>query len=250
MKVERLIVLVLSASSQVQSIHEDDMRDGYALAVKFLDKHKADVAKNWREIANGAGLEVAGHGAGQIGKHAALVVHCLDGKLVGDQALEQFLDGAKSCGMYILLHGIHGMVTPSTAITSFLSPDFVAKLVNSMCPAKHFVLLKVNIVGCTLARKPGKGQGGKELKKVRASLGKAGSWSQAFCKALAREETMVAAYTDAVYVVRDNNPEFVTFGVDGSQRPHGSDLGQKAVSVPDGNDTKIDMVAAHRTTVK
>ena len=41
MKVERLIVLVLSASSQVQSIHEDDMRDGYALAVKFLDKHGA-----------------------------------------------------------------------------------------------------------------------------------------------------------------------------------------------------------------
>lgn len=61
---------------------------------------------------------------------------------------------------------------------------------------------------------------------------------------------MVAAYTEAVYVVRDNNPEFKTFGVDESQQPKGSKLGQKTFGIQFGTDMKIEMVAAHRTTVK
>ncbi len=72
MEVERLIVLVLSASKQLEDIQIEDKRDGYALAVKFLDKRKADIAKGWREVANGAGLDVAGHGAGQIGNSRPL----------------------------------------------------------------------------------------------------------------------------------------------------------------------------------
>lgn len=251
MEVERLIVLVLSAETQRNEIQEADKRDGYALAVKFLNKRKAEIAKGWQEVANGAGFDVAGHGAAQIGKHAAMVVHCRDGKLLTElDVITAFLRDAKTCGIYILMHGIHGMAIPNEASATFLSPEYVAKLAGTMCPKKTISLLKVNIVGCTLAMKPEAGQGDKKLRKVRKAISKAGSWAQAFCKALERRETMVAAYTDAVYVVRDENPEFKTFGVDGSQRPEGSKLGQKAVGIQTGTDKKIEMVAAHRTTVK
>lgn len=246
MEVARLIVLVLSATGQAQDIQEDDRRDGYALAVKFLSQRKANIEQGWEAVANGAALDVAGHGAAQIGKHSALVVHCLDGKLRTPlEDIAAFLKEAKTCGVYILMHGIHGMVTPNDAAGGCLSPKSVAKLINTLCPRKTINLSKVNIVGCTLARKPD-GQQGKQ--KARKQITKAGSWAQAFCDELERSDTMVAAYTEAVYVVRDNNPEFKTFGVDESLRPQGSKLGQKSVTL--GEDIKMETVAAHRTKVK
>jgi hypothetical protein len=185
MEVERLIVLVLSAETQRNEIQEADKRDGYALAVKFLNKRKAEIAKGWQEVANGAGFDVAGHGAAQIGKHAAMVVHCRDGKLLTElDVITAFLRDAKTCGIYILMHGIHGMAIPNEASATFLSPEYVAKLAGTMCPKKTISLLKVNIVGCTLAMKPEAGQGDKKLRKVRKAISKAGSWAQAFCRRL------------------------------------------------------------------
>jgi hypothetical protein len=256
MEVQRLIVLVLSYSAkkaaQAEAMaeqHADDQRDGYALAVKFLDRRKASITANWQTVANGAGLEVAGHGAAQIGnKHAAIVVHSVDGKVrTESDVIKAFLKGADTCGFYILMHGMHGMALPNGAAGTFMSPGHVAKQIDSMCPQK-IKLLKVNVVGCTLASKPSHGQGDET---VRHAIKEAGSWAQALCAALHREDTMVAAYTEAVYVVRDKNPEFRTMGVDGDPyRPKESKLGQKAVNLGSMEDKKIEQVRAHRANVK
>lgn len=205
---------------------------------------------SWEKVANGAGFELAGHEAGQIGKHNALVVECLD--LQPKATLEDvaaFLKGAKTWGMYILMHGQNGLPTPFEQAKTAGSPDHVAALVHALCP-KDVALLKVNIVACTLARKPHDGPGGKAIKKERGVVEKAGSWAQAFCKSLKRTETMVAAYSEAVYVVRENNPEFKTFGVDGAEPPKGTTLGQKAVERGLKGNSDIQAVKAHRTEVK
>jgi hypothetical protein len=254
MEVERLIVLVLSATGGSHGhsplVQAGDQRDGLALAGRFLSKRTGKVEEAWEKIANGAGQEIAGYGAAQIGKHSAIVVHYLDGKprTASLQDIATFLKDAASCGIYIVMHGLDGMISPSTkAAEKCLSPKSVAQEVNKLCPQK-IKLLKVNIVGCTLARSPGGDHGSQKL---RAKLVKAGSWAQAFCQELKRKETMVASYTEAVYVVRDNNTE-LNASVDGlsgeSLRPQGSQLGQKAVE--SSPDAKIDTVAAHRTKVK
>jgi len=251
MEVERLIVMVLSATGQLDVIQQADHRDGYALAVKFMDKRKAAVETGWADIANGVGHDVAGHGAGQLGKHAAVVVHYLDGKpRASSHDVVTFLKGAATCGVYILMHGLHGMPVPSNkSADKFLSPKSVAAEVNKLCPQGKIQLLKVNIVGCTLAENPKGSDHGS--KKARKPVIAAGSWAQAFCGQLQRKETMVAAYSDAVYVARANNREFGS-GIDDKEKipmPQGLHLGQKAVNPP-GNDSKFEPVAAHRTRVK
>lgn len=251
MKVDRLIVLVLHSSMRKdEDGRAEDLRDGYALGAKFQKKHGNAKETSWEEVANGAGFEVAGHEAGQIGKHNAVVVECLDLEpKVSREHMSDFLKGAKTCGMYILMHGQNGLPTPFEQAKTAGSPDQVAALVLSLCP-KDFALLKVNIVACTLARKPHDGPGGPKIKKQRDVVTKAGSWAQAFCRALKRTETMVAAYSEAVYVVRENNPEFKTPGVDGAEPPKGTTLGQKAVERGLKGNSDIQAVKAHRTEVK
>lgn len=246
MKVERLIVLVMSDSEQPAI--EDDVRDGYALATKFLQRSNAALVDGWLAAANGAALATAGNGAAQIGnKHAALVVHSLNGSLTPDmKAIGEFLKGAKVCGMYLVMHGMNGLPTPFLRVRNVLDPKTMAKLTNELFPLKTYDLLKVNVVACTLAKTPWEGPGGKKVKKQRESITTSGSWTQAFCKELGRAQTMVAAYTDAVFVIRDDNPEFKTFGVEGDDRPKGSLLGQKAVNV----NGKIEMASLHRGTAK
>jgi hypothetical protein len=246
MKVERLIVLVMSDSGQPAI--EDDVRDGYALATKFLQRSNASPVDGWLAVANGAALATAGDGAAQIGsKHAALVVHSLDGKLTpGKYDIGEFLKGAKVCGMYIVMHGMNGLPTPFLRVKKFLGPKEVAALTNDLFPSKTHDLLKVNVVACTLAKAPWDGPGGSKVKKRRDLITSSGSWSQTYCKELGRAQTMVAAYTDAVFIVRDNNPEFKAFGVPGDDRPKNSLLGQKAVNAKG----KVEMASLHRGTIK
>ncbi len=243
MNVDRLLVLTFLNSKQ-EATNPEDFRDGMALAVKHVHRHSPlpqpaddpDV-KTWETVANGTAYDVAGFSAGQIGKHNAYVIVCKDGKpTVDPSALNAFFVGAKSCGVYVLVHGRGGMTTPYKETVASQSPQAMAKIIGAYVP-DTVALKKVNLVACTLAQKLDTSQADKKtrtkyLKKFVDEKRGVENFVAAVCSELKRKETMVAGYTVPVYVVRDKNPEFTTFGVDGDDRPKGSTIGQKAAHLP------------------
>jgi len=129
--------------------------------------------------------------------------------------IKKFLGKDDNCGMYIIMHGGGGEISPTSAREA-LSSEALATVLNELVlEGSKCFLRKINLVACTLGSQASK---------------EAPSYAQKFCEKLQNKGTMVAAYTVPVYVARQNNDELKgELGVADMQVPEDLEMGQKIV---------------------